>query len=69
MSFKETVIEMRELLLQMSCDLEKAVKGNKTAAQRVRTASIAFSQVAKTFRKESIASEKKMSSPLIKKRR
>ena len=58
MALKDTVNEMRELLSEMSSDLEKAVKGNKTAAQRMRTASILFTKVAKVFRKESIAAEK-----------
>ncbi len=58
MALKETIAQVRELLLEMSCDLEKAVKGNKMAAQRVRTASVLFTKVSKVFRKESIAAEK-----------
>ena len=58
MALKETVVQVRELLSEMSCDLEKAIRGNKMAAQRVRTASVAFTKVAKVFRKESIAAEK-----------
>jgi len=58
MALKETIVQVRELLSEMCCDLEKAVKGNKMAAQRVRTASILFAKVAKVYRKESIAAEK-----------
>ena len=58
MALKDTIVQVRELLSEMSCDLEKAVKGNKMAAQRVRTASIVFAKVAKIYRKESIAAEK-----------
>lgn len=53
------VTEMRELLAQMIKDLDKAAKGNKTAAQRVRTGSVLLAKVAKEFRRESIALEKK----------
>lgn len=58
MALKDTIVQVRELLSGMSIDLEKAVKGNKMAAQRVRTASIVFAKVAKVYRKESIAAEK-----------
>lgn len=51
--------EMQELLELMLEDLEKAKRGNKTAAQRVRVLSVTLSKVAKEFRKESIALEKK----------
>lgn len=51
--------QMKELLTQMVKDLDKAAKGNKTAAQRVRTGSLLLSKVAKEFRRESIALEKK----------
>jgi len=40
-------------------DLIKAEKGNKTAAQRVRTGTIKFEKVAKKYRKESMKSVKK----------
>ena len=59
MVLKETSMQVRALLEAMSCDLEKAMKGNRAAAQRVRTASILFSKLAKVFRKESLAEEKK----------
>ena len=59
MGMKETVRSMKDLLIEMNEDLERAEKGNKTAAQRVRTGSIRFSKLAKLYRKESIKSEKK----------
>ncbi|MBM3201541.1 MAG: hypothetical protein FJZ56_03940 [Chlamydiae bacterium] len=59
MSIKTAEKAMRELLEEMLVDLTKAEKGNKTAAQRVRTKSITFAKVAKVFRKLSVSSEKK----------
>ncbi len=64
MALKDTIVQIREQLFEMSRDLEKAVKGNKTAAQRLRTASIVFAKVAKVYRKESIAAEKPQKKPL-----
>ncbi|WP_108623798.1 histone [Candidatus Similichlamydia epinepheli] len=58
MSLKDTVEALRTLLASITVDLEKAVNGNKAAAQRVRTVSIRFEKVAKAYRKESIRSEK-----------
>jgi hypothetical protein len=59
MSFKETVKQMRELLANITLDLEKADNGNKAASQRVRTGTVRLEKIAKLYRKESIASEKK----------
>jgi hypothetical protein len=59
MSFKDTVKQMRELLVNISTDLEKAEGGNKAASQRVRTGTVRLEKIAKLYRKESIASEKK----------
>ncbi len=58
MAFKDTINQVRELLIELSQDLEKAARGNRTAAQRVRTGSIKLTKVAKVFRKESIEAEK-----------
>jgi len=55
MALKTTMNSMRKLLAEMEKDLDKTDKGNKAAAQRVRTHSIQFAKVAKVFRKESIA--------------
>jgi DNA-binding protein H-NS len=58
MGIKETTNHMRTLLMEIMHDLEKALEGNKTASQRVRTNSIKFAKAAKMYRKESIAAEK-----------
>ena len=55
MALKTTVEAMKHLLHEISHDLEKSGRGNKAASQRVRTRTIKFAKVAKTFRKESIA--------------
>jgi len=47
---------------QLECcvrDLHKANKGNRAAAQRVRTGTIKLEKCAKMYRKESVAAEKK----------
>jgi hypothetical protein len=59
MALKDTGAQVEELLSEMMRDLDKAMRGNKAASQRVRTASVLFTKVAKLFRKESIAAEKK----------
>lgn len=59
MSLKETFTQMEELLSNITADLDKSKKGNKAASQRVRTGTVKLEKVAKLFRKESIASEKK----------
>jgi len=58
MSFKETINEMKELLGNISQDLEKSENGNKAASQRVRTGTVKLEKVAKVYRKESISSER-----------
>jgi hypothetical protein len=58
MGLKETSAHMKALIEEIMHDLTKALEGNKTASQRVRTNSIKFAKVAKTFRKESIAADK-----------
>jgi len=50
---------MRKMLHKISSDLEKTERGNKAAAQRVRTETIKFAKMAKAFRKESVAAERK----------
>lgn len=59
MSLKDTYKQMRELLTNITADLEKSENGNKAASQRVRTGTVRLEKVAKLYRKESIASEKK----------
>lgn len=58
MSLEKTIQELRELLNRCSSDLSKTERGNRAAAQRVRTGSVKLEKVAKRFRKESVAEEK-----------
>lgn len=58
MTLSDTIHQLSSLLAQISKDLVKVIKGNKSAAQRVRTGTIRLEKVAKLFRKESILSEK-----------
>ena len=55
MGLKETVHHLKHLIATINHDLDKAGKGNKAAAQRVRTNSIRFAKTAKAYRKESIS--------------
>jgi hypothetical protein len=59
MSLKDTFKQMRDLLCNITSDLEKSENGNKAASQRVRTGTVKLEKVAKLFRKESISNEKK----------
>lgn len=59
MALKSTMETMKKMLETLMKDLAKVEKANKAAAQRVRTGSIKFAKHAKTFRKESVAAEKK----------
>ena len=59
MALNTTIETMKSLLLEISHDLEKGVRGNRAAAQRVRTNTIKFAKVAKEYRKESIAEGRK----------
>lgn len=59
MSLKDTYKHMRDLLCNITADLEKSENGNKAASQRVRTGTVKLEKIAKMFRKESISSEKK----------
>lgn len=59
MALSETVQSMQELLAQISINLEKATnRGNKAAAQRVRTSTIQLEKIAKVYRKESVIADK-----------
>ena len=59
MALKDTTNKIKNLLSEITSDLEKAERGNKAAAQRVRTGTICLEKTAKLYRKESIAVEKK----------
>lgn len=58
MALQSTVANLKEMLSQITQDIQKAEGGNKAAAQRVRTMTVKLEKVAKNYRKESIASEK-----------
>jgi hypothetical protein len=58
MALKDTYKHMRDLLSQITHDLEKADGGNKAASQRVRTGTVKLEKLAKLYRKESIKAEK-----------
>jgi len=58
MTLKDTITQVRQLLIELSHDLEKAAEGNRAAAQRVRTGSIKFAKISKEFRRESVAAER-----------
>jgi hypothetical protein len=59
MALKDTVNTMKKLLDGIAYDLEKSCRGNKAASQRVRTGTIKLERIAKLYRKESVAAEKK----------
>lgn len=63
MAFKDTVETMKNLLAEIGTDLPKAEEGNKAASQRVRVNTIELEKIAKQYRKESIAAEKKGAKP------
>lgn len=58
MAIKDTYKHLKDLLVAITHDLDKAEGGNKAASQRVRTGTVKLEKVAKLFRKESIKSEK-----------
>lgn len=59
MALAQTINHVRSLLGHITADLVKAENGNKAAAQRVRTGTVKLEKLAKAYRKESIATEKK----------
>lgn len=58
MALADTINHLNQLLHALIKDLGKVTRGNKTAAQRVRTGTIKLERVAKLFRKESVQAEK-----------
>lgn len=58
MALKDTIKHLRDLLSNISSDLEKSDNGNKAASQRVRTGTVKLEKVAKLYRKESIKHER-----------
>lgn len=53
MKMEEVVQHMRALLMTLYEDIIKADRGNKAAAQRVRTGTILLEKLAKIYRKQS----------------
>jgi hypothetical protein len=58
MSLVDTIHKLEHLISSITKDLPKVHRGNKTAAQRVRTRTIQLEKVAKAFRKESMEAVK-----------
>lgn len=58
MALVDTINHLNQLLHALIRDLIKVTRGNKTAAQRVRTGTIKLEKIAKIFRKESVYAEK-----------
>ncbi len=58
MALIETVTDLGQLLTSLTKDLTKVSRGNKTAAQRVRTGTVRLEKIAKLFRRESVLAEK-----------
>lgn len=54
MAIGQTMKSLESYMEKMLKDLKKVAKGNKAAAQRVRTSTIKFEKIAKKFRKESM---------------
>jgi histone H1/5 len=59
MAIAKTVEHLKELLMEIHHDLDKAATGNKAAAQRARKHTLMFAKVAKLYRKESVAEGRK----------
>lgn len=59
MTFKDTVNALKELTSAIAADLEKSLKGNGAASQRVRVNTVELEKIAKKYRKESIVVRKK----------
>lgn len=68
MSLSDTVGKLENLVCSLSKDLAKALKGNKSASQRVRVNTLKLEKVGKQFRKESVTVEKKGSRRKLKKK-
>lgn len=63
MALKDTIKHLRDLLSNISSDIEKSEGGNKAASQRVRTNTVKLEKIAKVYRKESIKNEKATKGP------
>lgn len=59
MSLAAATQDLEDIINDILKDIPKFQKGNKTAAQRVRTATIRLAKLSKEWRRLSLASEKK----------
>lgn len=58
MALIETLSSLEQLVLEIGQDLQKVLKGNLSAAQRVRVKTLRIEKIGKLFRKESVLAEK-----------
>jgi hypothetical protein len=58
MALTETMGTLENILTDLTKDLQKVARGNKSAAQRVRVGTIRLEKIGKLFRKESVNAEK-----------
>lgn len=61
MGYQQATEDLVELMEEVLKDVPKALKGNKTAAQRIRTRTIELTKVSKEWRRLSLDREKKKS--------
>ena len=58
MALSDTINQLEHLIASITNDLPKVSRGNKTAAQRIRTTTILLEKVGLAFRKESMVAVK-----------
>lgn len=58
MSLADTMGQLENLLSEIGRDLDKVLRGNRSAAQRVRVGTLRMEKVGKQFRKQSVHAEK-----------
>lgn len=58
MSLADTMGQLENLLSEIARDLGKVLRGNRSAAQRVRVGTLRMEKVGKQFRKQSVHAEK-----------
>ncbi len=63
MSYHKTTDNLVDIMENVLKDVPKALKGNKTAAQRIRTKTVELSKLAKEWRRLSLLQEKKKNAP------
>ncbi len=63
MGYEKTTDSLVGLMEEVLRDVPKAMKGNKTAAQRIRTRTVELSKLSKEWRRLSLEQEKKKNAP------